>query len=128
MTPNAELTGTQQHEKTHERTRIHEHSERGQPLGLPLNDQLGLIEPVGHLHSDGTFCQDKAVDAPVWWPVSMYTEDQARAMLAAERERCARLEALLQVANARAQMAEEQLAAALKYGACDSSQQTKERR
>jgi hypothetical protein len=61
---------------------------RRDPFSKPQG--LGpLPEAVGHLHSDGEFCQDRAVDLPVWWPVSLYTEEQLRAAVAAERERCA---------------------------------------
>ena len=55
------------------------------------NDGLGLDpQATGHLHSNGDFCQERAVVAPAWWPVAMFTEDQLRAAVAAERERCAK--------------------------------------
>ena len=58
------------------------------PGALGSNDQLGLQpEAIGHLHSDGDFCLDRAVPQPVLWPVNLYTEDQLRAAVAAERER-----------------------------------------
>jgi len=53
------------------------------PTAAPQSEELPA--PVGHLHSNGDFCQDRQVEQPVWWPVSLYTEDQARAALAAER-------------------------------------------
>lgn len=34
-------------------------------------------EPVGHLHSNGDFCQDRALDGGVMWPVPLYTAPPA---------------------------------------------------
>lgn len=45
----------------------------------PADKLQQLPEPIGHLHSDGDFCQDKMVPTPCWWPVAMFTADQLTA-------------------------------------------------
>lgn len=78
-------------------------SEPGRPLGLPLNDQLGLVEPAGFRtryrsepgmigHYPWTYADQRRrrVARPECETEDLYTADQVRAMLAAERERCGR--------------------------------------
>ena len=57
---------------------------------------LPLPKPLGHLHSDGDFCQERMIDPhATGWPVDLFTDDQMRAYAAAaveaEREQCARI-------------------------------------
>ena len=35
------------------------------------------ILPIGHLHSNGDFCQTRPVDMPEWWPVPLYAQADA---------------------------------------------------
>ena len=58
-----------------------------------------LPKQIGHLHSNGDFCQDRAPKAPTIWPVDLIDEYDVRAYarsyalsaVEAEREACAAL-------------------------------------
>lgn len=52
-------------------------------------------EPIGYLHSNGEFCQERPVDSPEWWPISLYPQSALdAAVLAAVAEHKAEIERL----------------------------------
>lgn len=44
------------------------------------------VRPVGHLHSDGQFCLERAVTQPVWWPVALFAENDLERMRSDDAE------------------------------------------